>query len=104
MSLAYYLPRKGIIAVGTLPNSGKPWVKLDSGARYFVTTELLWLMRGRLAILSYDGGPKRGRVIEERAKGLLDDDVLIGRGGPAPVGVLRRMRGMGMDGEGTIEW
>lgn len=97
MSLAYYQPRKGIVAIGILPNTGRPWARLDSGVRYFVPIELLWLLRGRLAILSYDGGPKRGRMIEERVRGLLDDDVLIGRSGPAPVGVLRRMRGLGAD-------
>lgn len=105
MGLAYYLPRKGIMAVEILHDiDGRARVTTDAGHRYVVRPGLLWLLRGKLAILSYNGGPKRGRVIEERAKGLLDDDILIGRDGAAPVGVLRKLRGFGMNDTGSIEW
>lgn len=101
MGLAYYLPRRGIAKIEPmLDPSWKVRVITDGGSRYLVTPGLLWLLRGRLAIISYNGGPRRGYVIEERVKGLLDDDVLIGRDGPAPVGVLRTIRGLGSsDGE-----
>jgi len=105
VSLPYYLPRKGVLSVEQIPGPGqRARVTTDIGNSYLVRPGLLWLLRGRLAILTYYGGPKRGRVVEERIAGLLDDDVLIGRDGPAPVGVLRMMRGMGLNDGGTIEW
>lgn len=105
MSLNYYLPRKGIMAVGASPvGGGRAWVVIDNGTKYHLPPAILWLLRGRLAIMSYDGGPKRGRVIEERAAGLLDDDILIGSDGPASVGVLRKMRGLGADDREATGW